>query len=88
MYCTVEQDDEEALRKIVEQAPSKASKSYGKPFLQIFKEANRDFYKIDHNLFAPATLIINNLKTGRVFKAGQINVEALKVSFDLSDASL
>ncbi|MCJ7560488.1 methenyltetrahydromethanopterin cyclohydrolase [Candidatus Bathyarchaeota archaeon] len=54
VYCTIEHDDEEALRKIVEQAPSKASKSYGKPFLQIFKEADRDFYKIDHNLFAPA----------------------------------
>jgi methenyltetrahydromethanopterin cyclohydrolase len=77
VYCTVEYDDEAALQKIVEQAPSGTSKDYGKPFLQIFREADRDFYKIDHNLFAPATLMVNNAKTGRVFKAGAANPEVL-----------
>jgi len=80
VYYTVECDDEEALRKILDQAPSRASKSYGKPFLQIFKEADRDFYKIDPNLFAPAVLIINTIKTGKTFKAGEINVRILKES--------
>ena len=80
VYCTVEYDDEAALQKIVDQAPSKASKDYGKPFLQIFREADRDFYKIDHNLFAPATLMINNAKTGRVFKAGETNPKVLSQS--------
>ena len=80
VYCTVEYDDEAALQKIVDQTPSKASKDYGKPFLQIFREADRDFYKIDHNLFAPAMLIINNAKTGRVFKAGEINPKVLSQS--------
>ena len=88
VYCTVEHYDEEALSKIVEQAPSKASKDYGKPFLQIFKEADRDFYKIDHNLFAPAMLIVNNVKTGRTFRAGKMNAEALKESFSVSSAVL
>jgi methenyltetrahydromethanopterin cyclohydrolase len=81
VYYTVEYDDEEALKKILRQAPSRASKDYGKPFLQIFREADRDFYKIDHNLFAPATLIVNNIKTGRTFSVGQKNFEALKESF-------
>jgi methenyltetrahydromethanopterin cyclohydrolase len=80
VYCTVEYDDEAALQKIVEQAPSRTSKDYGKPFLQIFREADRDFYKIDHNLFAPALLIINNVKTGKTFKAGEINAGILKES--------
>ncbi len=84
VYCTVDCKDEAALQKIVEEAPSMKSKDYGKPFLQIFKEADRDFYKIDHNLFAPATLIINNARTGRTFRAGKINVEALKESFSIS----
>jgi methenyltetrahydromethanopterin cyclohydrolase len=88
VYCTVDYDDEAALQKIVEQAPSKASKDYGKPFLQIFKEADRDFYKIDHNLFAPAMLIINNAKTGHTFRAGKMNVEALKESFNVSGTVL
>jgi methenyltetrahydromethanopterin cyclohydrolase len=80
VYCTVDFDDESALQKIMEQAPSKASKDYGKPFLQIFREADRDFYKIDHGLFAPAVLMINNAKTGRTFKAGQINPKVLAES--------
>ena len=85
VYCTVEFDDETALQKIVEKAPSGTSKDYGKPFLQIFREADRDFYKIDHNLFAPATLIVNNIKTGRTFSVGKKNFEALKESFGFSN---
>lgn len=77
VYLTVDYDDEAALKKIVEQAPSNTSKDYGKPFLQIFRQADRDFYKIDHNLFAPSTLIINNAKTSRVFKTGETNPEVL-----------
>ncbi len=77
VYLVVEHDDEAALKKTVEQAPSNTSKDYGKPFLQIFREADRDFYKIDHNLFAPAVLMVNNAKTGRVFKAGEANPEVL-----------
>ena len=80
VYCTVDYDDEAALQKIVDQAPSLASKDYGKPFLQIFREADKDFYKIDHGLFAPAVLMINNAKTGKTFKAGKINPEVLAES--------
>jgi methenyltetrahydromethanopterin cyclohydrolase len=80
VYLVVEHDDEAALQKTVEQAPSNTSKDYGKPFLQIFREADRDFYKIDHNLFAPAVLMVNNAKMGRVFKAGEINSKVLAES--------
>jgi len=80
-YYTVEYENEEKLKEIVEKAPSKASQSYGKPFIEIFKEAKYDFYKIDSNLFAPAVIIINNLKTGNTFQKGEINVNALKKSF-------
>jgi len=58
VYCTVALDDEAALKKIIEQAPSNTSKDYGKPFLQVFREADRDFYKIDHTLFAPSVLLV------------------------------
>ena len=80
-YYVVECDDEEELKQIVSKAPSKASKAYGKPFIEIFKEANYDFYKIDPSLFAPAILAVNNVRTGNTFKAGEINVEALTKSF-------
>ncbi|MCW3995740.1 MAG: methenyltetrahydromethanopterin cyclohydrolase [Candidatus Bathyarchaeota archaeon] len=77
VYLTVDYDDEDALQGIINHAPSMASKDYGKPFLQIFREADKDFYKIDHGLFAPALLMINNAKTGKTFKAGQINPNVL-----------
>jgi methenyltetrahydromethanopterin cyclohydrolase len=80
VYLTVDYEDELALQKIITQAPSLASKDYGKPFLQIFREAGKDFYKIDHALFAPAILIVNNAKTGNSFKAGRINPEVLAKS--------
>jgi methenyltetrahydromethanopterin cyclohydrolase len=80
VYLTVDYDDEAKLQSIMQQAPSMASKDYGKPFLQIFREADKDFYKIDHGLFAPANLTINNEKTGRTFKAGQINSKVLAQS--------
>jgi methenyltetrahydromethanopterin cyclohydrolase len=77
VFCAVEYDDEAKLQEIVNQTPSMMSKDYGKPFLQIFREADKDFYKIDHNLFAPAIIIVNNIKTGRTFKAGKINPKVL-----------
>jgi len=74
-------DDE--LSQIIERAPSSASKAYGQPFQQVFKNANYDFYKIDANLFAPAVISACNLDTGSVFKAGKTNIEVFKRSINL-----
>ena len=82
-YYITSFDKDEELRKLVERAPSSASKSYGKPFMEIFKEAGYDFYKIDPGLFAPAVLMVNNAKTGSMFKAGKIDVEVFKRSIGL-----
>jgi len=77
VYLTVDYEDEAKLQEIIKQTPSMASKDYGKPFLQIFREAGKDFYKIDHGLFAPAVIMVNNAKTGKTFKAGKINPQVL-----------
>ena len=82
-FYVVDYDDEEKLKTIVEKAPSGASKDYGKPFIEIFKKANYNFYDIDPDLFAPAVVAVNNTKTGRTFQSGKINVDALMKSFDL-----
>jgi methenyltetrahydromethanopterin cyclohydrolase len=79
-YYIVNYDDDEKLKELLEKAPSIASQSYGQPFFEIFKKAGYDFYKIDPNLFAPAVLIVNNSKTGKVFKAGKINVDVFRRS--------
>jgi methenyltetrahydromethanopterin cyclohydrolase len=82
-FYLLECADEERLKEIMKKAPSNASKAYGKPFIEIFKEAKYDFYKIDPDLFAPALVIINNELTGRTFQNGRIDPEALAESFDL-----
>ena len=84
-YYIVEHDNEEELERILEKAPAKASEAYGKPFMEIFKEANCDFYKIDPNLFAPAIVVINNVKTGHTFENGEISAEMLKESFSVEN---
>jgi len=79
-YYTVSSDDDEELKRLLGKAPASASKGYGKPFMEIFKEAGYDFYKIDPGLFAPAVFVINNSKTGKTFRAGKIDVEVFKKS--------
>jgi methenyltetrahydromethanopterin cyclohydrolase len=82
-YYAVNHGDEEELKRVVEKSPSRASRDYGKPFIEIFKEAKYDFYKIDPDLFAPAVIIVNNLRTGNTFRSGEIKAEALTESFSL-----
>jgi methenyltetrahydromethanopterin cyclohydrolase len=76
-FFTIDFEDEKALKELIKKAPSSASKDYGKPFYEIFKDANFDFYKIDPSLFAPAVVVVNNVKTGNTFKAGSFNPKIL-----------
>ena len=52
-------------------------------FLDIFKEAGFDFYKIDPNIFAPAVVAINNIKSGKTFSAGSLDIEVMKRSLGI-----
>jgi methenyltetrahydromethanopterin cyclohydrolase len=82
-HYIIDYEDEEELERIIPQAVSEASQSHGKPFIEVFKEANYDFYKVDPQLFAPSTIIISNMKTGKTFKAGKTNPEVIKKSLEL-----
>lgn len=73
---------EDALKRINE-IPSRSSKLYGKPFSEVFESANKDFYKIDPSLFAPAEITINDTKAKKIKKAGKINHSLLKKSMGL-----
>jgi len=79
----VEKENEAELFELLKKAPANTSPSYGKPFNEIFKEANYDFYKIDPGLFAPATYTVNNIKTGKTVTLGKINYNLLKQSYQL-----
>lgn len=81
-YSVTGYTDDEKLCKLVERAPSSASRNYGRPFVRVFEEANYDFYQISPDLFAPAVVTVNNLQTGKMFKAGRFNVEVFKRSME------
>ena len=67
--------------KLAQQLPSSASKDYGKPFAEVFKSYNMDFYQIDPMLFSPAIVNIINVKTGNRFVGGELNEALLNQSF-------
>lgn len=75
--------DDESIRAIGPRIPSSGSESYGQPFLELFKKAGHDFYKLDPMLFSPAEVLIHNVETGSVHRYGHVNVDILKQSFGL-----
>lgn len=76
----VDADDDDA-RELAEKLPSSASKDYGKPFGEIFKAVNYDFYQIDPMLFSPARVTVSALKSGHSFHAGSLDEPLLDRSF-------
>jgi methenyltetrahydromethanopterin cyclohydrolase len=90
---TVSHEDDGKLENLVKLAPSSASKMLQEArklaeknprFLDIFKEAGFDFYKIDPDIFAPAVVIVNNTRTGKTFRAGSLDIEVLKGSLGVA----
>jgi methenyltetrahydromethanopterin cyclohydrolase len=82
-YFLVDYEDEAVLQEIVAKAPSSASPSYGRPFYDTFKAAGFDFYKIDPGLFAPAQLVVTNIRTGKTLAAGEVNIGVVAESLGL-----
>lgn len=73
--------DDSAAAALALNLPSSASKDYGKPFAEVFKSYNMDFYQIDPMLFSPAKVTVTNIETGNVFEGGYLNAELLAQSF-------
>ena len=72
---------DEAAEKLAHELPSSTSKDYGKPFAQIFKEYEYDFFKIDAMLFSPARVIVTAVESGNSFRAGHLDNALLNLSF-------
>ncbi len=71
-------DDAEDLAN---KLPSSASSDYGKPFAEVFKDYDYDFFKIDPMLFSPAHISVTALQSGKTFIAGKLNEALLERSF-------
>ncbi len=70
-----------AAEQLARTLPASASRDYGKPFAQVFKDYGFDFYKIDPMLFAPAEVTVCNLASGRTFRGGKRDLARLAESF-------
>ncbi|MEM1532970.1 MAG: methenyltetrahydromethanopterin cyclohydrolase [Desulfurococcaceae archaeon] len=83
-FYIVDYPDELKLKDFVEQAPSVASKDYGRSLAEVVMEVGAEFlYKIDPKVFAPAVVEVNSVKSGLTYRAGYVNYEALKRSIGL-----
>ncbi|MCS3901564.1 methenyltetrahydromethanopterin cyclohydrolase [Methanococcus voltae] len=79
-YYYIESDENDDVEALCKALPSCSAETYGKPFLEVFKEAEYDFYKIDKGMFAPAVVTINDMRTGKLVSAGKMNEEVVKKS--------
>jgi methenyltetrahydromethanopterin cyclohydrolase len=79
----VDGSDEDA-RALCERLPSSASRDYGRPFAEIFKTANYDFFAIDPMLFSPARVTVNAIRSGSCFRAGALDPVLLYRSFGVA----
>lgn len=75
---------DDAAAALAEQLPSSASRDYGRPFAEIFKSYEYDFFKVDPMLFSPAQVTVSALQSGKTFRAGAIDTELLQESFGVA----
>ena len=72
---------DEAAAKLAKELPSSASRDYGRPFAEVFKAVNMDFYKIDPMLFSPAAVTVTAVESGNSFIGGKLDAALLDQSF-------
>lgn len=75
---------EEAAAKLAQELPSSASRDYGRPFAEVFKAVEYDFYKVDPMLFSPAAVTVTALESGKSFTGGKLDAALLDKSFGYS----
>lgn len=80
VHLFVKGSDQDA-EKLARELPSSTSKDYGKPFAEIFKHYEYDFFKIDAMLFSPASVIVTAVDSGKSFRAGKLDNALLDMSF-------
>jgi methenyltetrahydromethanopterin cyclohydrolase len=70
-------------RKLASDLPSSASRDYGRPFAEVFKAYEYDFFKIDPMLFSPAQVMVSVLDSGNSFAAGSLDTTLMGTSFGI-----
>ena len=81
VHLTVEADDDDALRELVERLPPRHPRTTASRSARSSRTADFDFYAIDPLLFSPAQIRLTSVASGRSFEAGPVNLEVLERSF-------
>jgi len=76
VHLLVDGSDDD-VRDLAKRLPSVNSRDYGRPFADIFRDYEYDFYKIDPELFAPAEVFVSSRTTGGTWHAGGTNLALL-----------
>lgn len=76
--------DDQAARQLARDLPSSASRDYGRPFAEVFKAYNYDFFQIDPMLFSPARVVVSVLDSGHSFSSGSLDLKLLESSFGVA----
>ena len=87
-YYTLDYENLEELGQYLKGMPSQASRDWGAPFYKTFKAAGFDFFKVDHNVFAPAKVVMNEMRSLSTFVSGNVNLNVLAESFNLQNLDL
>jgi methenyltetrahydromethanopterin cyclohydrolase len=69
-------------KSLAERLPSVASRDYGRPFAEVFRQFKGDFYAIDPMLFSPAEVIVSAVRSGESFHSGRCDLAILDASFN------
>ena len=77
LYLIINSNPEDDLDTLIQQIPSKFSKNYGRTYLEAFNEAGLDFANFDLSLIAPTEVIINDVRTGKIYHEGKIETDYL-----------
>jgi len=73
--------DDDRIAAVCQGLPSCASRDFGSPFAEIFKQYDYDFYKVDPGLFSPAEVTMINLSSGRSWRCGGPRPDLIAKSF-------
>ncbi len=69
------------LEALVPKLVTESARDYGRLFLDLYEEAGRTYYAMDHQIHSPAKVQLFNMTTGRAFTAGRIRNDILRQSF-------